>query len=251
MLLDERLVHWFAQNYDLTGDTTALGRSPIDCGSPLASKISPMPIGLDLHTLDEKKARGTGRISACEQQRSLHAVQEEQPLFLKRPLRLLAPFKCPAHAMHPDRIAACRWLRSGSVDEKNASVVSWLPRTSRSDFWRAVGSAAFVATPQGQGIDVSTHPRRHDMSPRLKAPCAHPRECCASLCTDTSLVGGAALGVSAGRCHVAAGPLVPAIACDHPTDVAGRFLGARSWLLRQTDVSQLFGDEGKPGKRPG
>jgi len=151
VLLDPRIVHWFAQNYDLTGHSPALGRSPITCDSPLAAKVSPLPLGLDFHTRGEKAKDGA--VSACTQERQLRAIRAKLPPFRSRPLRLLAPFSCPALALHPDRIAACRSLGAGPSN-RSGGVLMRLPRVNRHNFWHAIGDAAFVAAPQGQGLDT-------------------------------------------------------------------------------------------------
>ena len=44
-ILDERLVHWYAQNFDMLGCGAFTGNSPIDANHPVAKKISMLPIG--------------------------------------------------------------------------------------------------------------------------------------------------------------------------------------------------------------
>ena len=51
-IMDPRLVHWYAQNFDLLGCGAFTGNSPIAPGHPAARKVSALPIGGEgLHRL--------------------------------------------------------------------------------------------------------------------------------------------------------------------------------------------------------
>lgn len=140
-LNDGRLLHWWVQNYDLLGCNPYSGCSHLPAGSPLAAKVSPIPIGLDLHTAAEK-LRPPRAESACAQQRELDATRARLPAFRARPARLLAPFKC-----REDRRDACTALRPP------AGVATFFAGP-RAKMWRAAGGYAFVAAPAGHGVDT-------------------------------------------------------------------------------------------------
>ena len=133
------------------GRSPHTGRSPISEGSPLASKITPLPIGLDLHTLANVADTPWGRDqrqSPSQQLRHLRQIRAASPPFGTRKLALLVPFACPG--FYPDQHMACRW-----IDHRNGSLAVRLPRSSsRDSFWQSVGDYAFVASPQGHGMDT-------------------------------------------------------------------------------------------------
>ena len=65
---DSRLVHLFAQNYDLLGCNPFSGCAAKGMPLRLVSRVSPLPLGLDLHTLAEKTKPGGVPVPACRQQ---------------------------------------------------------------------------------------------------------------------------------------------------------------------------------------
>ncbi|KAG8465226.1 hypothetical protein KFE25_012589 [Diacronema lutheri] len=140
-LSDERLLHWWVQNYDLVGCNPYSGCSQLAADSPLARKVSPIPIGLDLHTLAEKLPPRK-RQPACEQQAEIDALAATLPQLRARPDRLLAPFKC-----RQDRLDACAAL------QPPAGIATFF-HGARSAMWRAMGDHAFVAAPRGHGVDT-------------------------------------------------------------------------------------------------
>ena len=153
---DRRLLHWWVQNYDLrgcnvwTGCARALLRSRW-----LSRKVSPLPIGLDLHKFAERPPPSGGardergrRRRACEQQTELNAIRASLPAFADRPAALLAPFSCA----RADRRAACEALKRPIAP--GAPPLATFFAGTRAEMWRAMGAHAFVAAPTGHGLDT-------------------------------------------------------------------------------------------------
>ncbi|KAJ1620380.1 hypothetical protein T492DRAFT_1078469 [Pavlovales sp. CCMP2436] len=140
-LLDLRLLHWWVQNYDMVGCNLFSACSPTLPDSAMARKVSPIPIGLDFHTLAEKRSPN---ISACKQQAELESVRGQLPSFAKRPDALLAPFACRTNR----RDACMALLPTGKPP------VATFFHGSRTNMWHAMGQHAFVASPIGHGVDT-------------------------------------------------------------------------------------------------
>eukprot|EP00929_Paragymnodinium_shiwhaense_P018893 TRINITY_DN13057_c0_g4_i2.p1 TRINITY_DN13057_c0_g4~~TRINITY_DN13057_c0_g4_i2.p1 ORF type:complete len:381 (-),score=30.52 TRINITY_DN13057_c0_g4_i2:453-1595(-) len=145
LLEDSRLIHWFTQNYDLTGCSTHSGCSAMDPRSPLANKMTPVPIGLDFHTRDEKRL-----LERSDQQlRRLYNVSAHLlPWGQRLPRSLLVAFRRARHA--PEREVALKAL-VGNLPEDGYHFAGKL---SRDDFWRRIGKHKFVAAPVGRGLDT-------------------------------------------------------------------------------------------------
>jgi hypothetical protein len=144
-VLDPRLLHWWVQNFDLLGCNPYSGCSKLRREAPLARKVSPIPLGLDLHTFAEKLPPSQ-RVPACAQQAELEAIRNSLPPFGRRPDRILAPFGC-----RKDRLDACAALR---IKPNGAPAVADFFKGPRAQMWRAMGEHAFVAAPRGHGIDT-------------------------------------------------------------------------------------------------
>lgn len=148
---DRRLLHWWVQNYDLVGCNVwngCAGRGLYRLQYHLlARKVSPLPIGLDLHKFAERGTR-TGesrfRKRACEQHAELESIRQSLPAFAQRPDALLAPFSCE----RSDRKPVCEALKKGSQP------LARFFFGSRADTWRAMGAHAFVVAPPGHGLDT-------------------------------------------------------------------------------------------------
>jgi hypothetical protein len=64
-IMDPRLVHWYAQNFDLLGCGAFTGNSPIAPGHPAARKVSALPIGGEgLHRLSCTEVEESRRVAA-------------------------------------------------------------------------------------------------------------------------------------------------------------------------------------------
>ena len=117
-IADPRLEHWFAQNYDLVG-CGVYTCSDVDLSVPadvaLLHKVQPLPIGLDLHSLSEKRPnananpnpsgfsekRGVGAASVqsriCQQRKDLQSALQRSGAglgFAERRLVAHAEFEC-------------------------------------------------------------------------------------------------------------------------------------------------------------
>ena len=102
-LSDTRLVTWYAQNYDLLG-CNQFTCSDLNTSNPtdrkLLSKVIPIPIGLDLHTIAEKPVKKVTptktaqQQSICQQTDELQWLSSAQPPLLSRPVLILAQFSC-------------------------------------------------------------------------------------------------------------------------------------------------------------
>ena len=112
-LRDTRLVTWYTQNYDL------LGCNQFTCSDlnishlpdrQLLSKVIPIPIGLDLHTIAEKPvkkvtpSKTAQQQSICQQTDELQLLSSAQPSLLSRPVVILAQFSC-AFKGNPNLVA--------------------------------------------------------------------------------------------------------------------------------------------------
>lgn len=141
------VIHIFAQNCDYTG--------------PQMDKVSPLPIGIDVHTL----ACGGGAFDEVkqtprEQEEVLDSVVDSlEPTYLRK-LKALIEFH------HNDTIEGGwkhinRYLEEGetrkTIANKLASsgVVDFLEhRVKRRDYWRLKGQYAFSICPPGNGLDT-------------------------------------------------------------------------------------------------
>ena len=96
---DERLVRWYAQNYDLVGcGPVSLICSDVDPVSEawMLDKVRPVPIGLDLHTFAEKgnMDRREFKQKTCAQRKAIEElIRDAQPLS-KRSLKVVVSFDC-------------------------------------------------------------------------------------------------------------------------------------------------------------
>ena len=149
-LADPRLVHWWVLNYDFLGCNPYSGCAEAEWSAPeraaLVAKVSPMPIGVDLHSMDDpaKGHHGLAASSACQQARKHEALRAALPPFKARPARLIAPFACQARGGRND---VCNALR------RCPALLCARRTTSRLAFWRSLGNFSFVASPFGRGID--------------------------------------------------------------------------------------------------
>eukprot|EP00747_Dinoflagellata_sp_TGD_P181942 gnl/TRDRNA2_/TRDRNA2_35966_c0_seq1.p1 gnl/TRDRNA2_/TRDRNA2_35966_c0~~gnl/TRDRNA2_/TRDRNA2_35966_c0_seq1.p1 ORF type:complete len:460 (-),score=31.59 gnl/TRDRNA2_/TRDRNA2_35966_c0_seq1:18-1397(-) len=139
-IADPRLNHWFVQNYDLTGCMPwSDGKycSKISEYDPLAQKVTPIPLGIDLHTHAEKLHDQ----SVKEQLEELYATRNDgTALFDKIRDKLFMPFKDKSRD-HTDR-----------VNLPDGAAVHWTG--PRSDMWKAIANDyMFVCAPFGNGAD--------------------------------------------------------------------------------------------------
>lgn len=126
---DHRLKHWFAQNCDIEHP-----------------KITPIPIGLDYHTLAEPDAnRERGPVQPpAEQEALIKAVRSSMPALRDRPLRCLSNFHFSTEGDRPE----CFEILRG----KPFALFQTTPLPRRR-VWEAHAHFSFVVSPEGHGMD--------------------------------------------------------------------------------------------------
>lgn len=135
LLANQHLVHWFSQNFD---------------GTDASGRISPIPIGLDFHTISNGRKWGHWPATPAEQEAALDELVEQMPATTERSLRVHADFHFNVHKKQVwgerrDDVAA--QLRS------NPLIVFQQHRVRRLDLWRQKTRFAFVVSPHGNGLD--------------------------------------------------------------------------------------------------
>jgi len=126
--------HWYAQNCDAPG---------------FMGRLSPIPIGIDFHTLTERPLWGEGIASPQEQEQMLREICEEFHPVRKRIPKVYIDFAWqPAHLYRP--------VKRQSILAKvltNPCVVFQSKPLPRRQLWRKWGEHAFVLSPHGVGLD--------------------------------------------------------------------------------------------------
>jgi hypothetical protein len=118
--------------------------------------VSPIPLGVDMHTADDRNWVAGTKQSACHQQAELDAVAVAAPPLRKRRLAVLVGFFC--NNTFPERIRACdemargceRWRGTACTPPSHFTTAG---RKTRTEAWQAMAKHAFVACPAGRGID--------------------------------------------------------------------------------------------------
>lgn len=129
---DQRLIHWYAQNYD---------------GSDHRGRISPLPIGIDFHTLAERPFWGEQVAPPAEQERTLLSIRDGLPPLSQRIPAVYVDFGWQRTHLGGRR-SLIRHLR-GQPD-----VVLQQAPLPRAEMWRRRGRYAFVLSPPGNGLDT-------------------------------------------------------------------------------------------------
>jgi hypothetical protein len=135
LLSDPRVALWFTQNYD--------GSQPHD-------KLRPLPIGLDFHTISNRRKWGHWPATPTAQEAELEAVRALAPPNAQRLLRVHADFHFNKHKQQTfgdDRYAVQRALAG------NRSVHFQTQKMRRLALWREKTRYAFVVSPHGNGLD--------------------------------------------------------------------------------------------------
>jgi hypothetical protein len=133
LVRDTRLIHWFAQNCD---------------SSAFVDRISPIPIGIDFHTLSERPFWGEEIRSLKEQENELLSIRRGLLPIEERSKKLYADFafQPPRCLSFMDRRALLAQLREDILIRQH----KFMPR---SIMWRRRGRYAFVVSPHGFGLD--------------------------------------------------------------------------------------------------
>lgn len=135
LLADERIACWFSQNYD---------------GTLQHEKLSGLPIGLDFHTISNRRKWGHWPATPAMQEAELQRLRESAPPSSERLLRVHADFhfnKHKAQVWGDDRALVQRVL------EGNPDVQFQTTKLRRIDLWREKTRYAFVVSPHGNGLD--------------------------------------------------------------------------------------------------
>lgn len=134
ILENPNTLHWFAQNCD---------------GPGFMGRMSPLPIGIDFHTLSEKPLWGEGIASPQEQEKVLLSVRKEFRPASERIPKVYIDFAWqPAHLYRPGK-------RQQILAKllTNPNVVFQSKPLPRKQLWRKWGEYAFVLSPHGIGLD--------------------------------------------------------------------------------------------------
>ncbi len=124
-----RILHWFAQNCDRPG-----------------ASISPLPLGIDFHTLSERPCWGESMASPIEQQQFIDELRRNLPPLRQRAQRIYLDF-----AWQSLRYGGRRKVAWGLRRIKSA--VFQRSRMAQRAMWKERGQFAFVVSPHGSGLD--------------------------------------------------------------------------------------------------
>ncbi len=143
VLTNKNIIHIFAQNYDYSGPST---------------KISPLPIGIDFHTIAYKSVHGGwGEVGTPQQQENdLKCILSTfKPTYLRKK-RAFVDFQLADSILHGNNQ---RYLQLG---ETRTSIFQRLLQTGlidhggrmrRSELWKTKGQYVFSVSPHGNGLD--------------------------------------------------------------------------------------------------
>ncbi len=141
-----KVLHWYTQNYD--------GTAPPD-------RVSPIPIGIDFHTLYEKPYWGEPVSSPWDQERELVSIRKQLPPLRARIPEVYVDFAWQrgfglhrrfAHPLEGTRFDESR-RRTVNQLRGNTMVRFQRDRLPRHEVWRKRGEYAFVLSPHGWGLD--------------------------------------------------------------------------------------------------
>ena len=123
-----RVLHWFTQN-----------RCAAD------ARISPLPIGIDFHTVNDRPFWGEPVTSPIDQEQAMLAIARSLPPVERRVPRMYLDFITTS--AYGDRVAILASL------SRNPLAVVQPGRLPRNDLFRRRGEFAFVVSPHGNGLD--------------------------------------------------------------------------------------------------
>jgi hypothetical protein len=146
-----KLIHWFAQNYD---------------GSGYQRQISPIPIGVDFHLQSEKPAWGEAITSPAEQEAVLLSLSQEAMPLADRIPKIYVDFAWQRSGIIKSFLSKAsyrsRKLRGSHCDLNRLQIVKSLNQEllfrqagplPRSEMWQLRSKYAFVLSPHGIGLD--------------------------------------------------------------------------------------------------
>lgn len=139
LLNDKRLIHWFTQNYDYMG---------------LHPKISPIPIGLDFHSIT---VGSKGAITPKMQEDGLKEILSTLKPTTERSLKILGDFHFNnSSAMSFSNFKERFGYNRSDIHEmfQDSDIVEFLPSPVPRDLlWKLQGERAFTISPYGVGLD--------------------------------------------------------------------------------------------------
>jgi len=128
------VLHWYAQNCD---------------GPGFMGRMSPIPIGIDFHTINERSFWGEDKSSPEKQEQVLKSIRREFRPARERVPKVYVDFAWqPVNTYLPAKRQ--RVLAQIVTNECFAFQSKPLPRTQ---LWRKWGECAFVLSPHGRGLD--------------------------------------------------------------------------------------------------
>lgn len=135
-LIDKpELVCWFTQNYD---------------GTDSSGKVSGIPIGLDFHTISNRRKWGHWPATPREQEAELQALVARMPKTAEREKRVHADFHFNKHKR--DTWGETRHDVQSAL-EHNPLIVFQRRKVRRIDLFATKTRYAFVVSPHGNGLD--------------------------------------------------------------------------------------------------
>lgn len=158
-LNDERLVVWYAQNYDVGCSPITGICTPVDLyDKPVLRKLQPLPLGIDLHTWAEKRNMTSTKFKklVARQRLDLSSAANASAAFLKKRTSMVVSFGCTFkqdQVRMQTRGVLCSLLNE--FKDKNWIVPTALKgEQGRRDFWHALQGNAFAIAPFGRGLDT-------------------------------------------------------------------------------------------------
>lgn len=135
LLADPKLLCWFTQNYD---------------GTDPNRKLLPLPIGLDFHTISNRRKWGHWPATPAAQEAELEALCAAAKPNAERALRVHADFHFNKHKQQVwgDARAAVQQALADNPD-----VQFQTRKVPRTELWREKTRYAFVVSPHGNGLD--------------------------------------------------------------------------------------------------
>jgi len=132
ILANDNLICWFAQNCD---------------GTDTSGKLFPIPIGLDFHTIANRRKWKHWQATPRQQEAELEQLRARMPANRDRLVRGHADFHLNKGTNPGGRDAVHSVLRA------NPNVDFQTHKVSRSALWREKTRYAFVISPHGHGLD--------------------------------------------------------------------------------------------------
>ena len=131
----EHLVHWFTQNYD---------------GTDTGEKVSGLPLGLDFHTISNRRKWGHWPMTPRQQEAELKAVVANMPPTTARRRLVHADF-------HLNKFKKQIWgegrVEVETILRRNQCVYFEERKIRRMDSWKKKTTFAFEVSPHGNGLD--------------------------------------------------------------------------------------------------